>query len=68
MPSYLVSLLYHPDWRLCVDEKDDFRLIETIYNRLYRPGSIIDIRDVVKLLENEPDLLKINACVCQKIV
>lgn len=60
--------LRHPDWRLCVDEEDDFRLIEEIYNRLYRPGSPIDFRDVVHLLENEPRLLQINAHVRQKVV
>ena len=60
--------LCHPDWRLCVDEEDDFKLIEKIYDRLYKPGSIIDIRDVVELLENEHELLEINAHVRQKNV
>ncbi|MGQ9756315.1 MAG: cytidylyltransferase domain-containing protein [Desulfotomaculales bacterium] len=60
--------LHHPEWRLCVDEEDDFRLIEEIYNRFYRPGSLIDIRDVVRLLEREPELKKINAHVTQKVV
>lgn len=60
--------LHHPDWRLCVDEEDDFRLVEEIYKRLYRPGSPMDIREVVRLLENEPQLLQINAHVRQKVV
>jgi len=60
--------LRHPEWRLCVDEEDDFRLIEIICRRLYRPGSIIDIRDVVRLLEAEPELSRINAHVRQKVV
>ena len=60
--------LHHPEWRLCVDEEDDFRLIDLIYRRLYRPGEIIDIRRVVELLENEPELVQINAHVRQKIV
>lgn len=60
--------LHHPDWRLCVDEEDDFRLIEEIYTRLYRPDSLIDFRDVVRLLESEPQLLRINAHVRQKAV
>lgn len=55
-------------WRLCVDEEADFRLIEEIYNRLYRPGGIIEIRDVLALLDREPELLKINAHVRQKVV
>lgn len=60
--------LHHPEWRLCVDEEDDFRLIEEIYNRLYRPGVPIDVREVVRLLEREPELVKINAHVRQKAV
>lgn len=60
--------LHHPEWRLYVDEEDDFRLIEKIYNRLYRPGVPIDVREVVRLLEREPELVKINAHVRQKAV
>ena len=62
------SELRHPDWRLCVDEKDDFHLISTIYNRLYKPGEIIDFSRVVDLLINEPELLNINTHVKQKSV
>lgn len=60
--------LHHPEWRLCVDEEDDFKLIEEIYRRLYQPGSIIDMRAVARLLESEPALLQINAHVQQKAV
>jgi len=60
--------LRHPDWRLCVDEEADFQLIEEIYGRLYRAGEIIDIREVVNLLEREPQLRHINAKVRQKVV
>lgn len=62
------SELYRPGWRLCVDEEDDFKLVDEIYKRLYRPETIIDIRQVVKLLDKSPDLLKINAGVRQKTV
>jgi spore coat polysaccharide biosynthesis protein SpsF len=61
-------VLCHPGWRLCVDEEDDFRLIEEIYNRLYRSDLPVDIREVVRLLENEPCLLQLNAHVRQKVV
>jgi spore coat polysaccharide biosynthesis protein SpsF len=60
--------LRRPGWRLCVDEEADFRLITEIYNRLYRPGAIIDFRDVVRLLDREPALAAINGNVAQKTV
>lgn len=58
----------YPEWRLCVDERDDFRLIEEIYERLYRKDEIINIEEVIKLLKNSPELLKINSNVVQKKV
>ena len=60
--------LHHPEWRLCVDEQADFRLLEEIYERLYHPGAIIDMLEVARLLQQEPSLLAINAGVRQKLV
>jgi spore coat polysaccharide biosynthesis protein SpsF (cytidylyltransferase family) len=51
-----------------VDEEDDFRLISEIYNRLYRPGEIIDIREVVALMDREPAMAALNSGVRQKTV
>jgi len=55
-----LSLMY-PDLRLTVDTKDDYALLQMIYNRLYREGSIICIHDVIKLMLNEPELIHMNA-------
>jgi len=60
--------LQRSHYRLCVDEEDDFRLISEVYRRLYRPGEIIDIRDVIRLLDREPALAAINSGVAQKTV
>ena len=55
------------DYRLCVDEPADFKLINKIYERLYKEDNgIIDIQDVIKLLDNNPGLAKINSNVKQK--
>jgi spore coat polysaccharide biosynthesis protein SpsF len=59
--------LRHPEWRICVDEPADFRLMEEIFARLSRPGHLIDIAEVAALLEREPALLEINRHVQQKI-
>jgi len=60
--------LRRPDWRLCVDEEDDFQLIREIYRRLCRPGEIVDVREVVHLLDREPHLAEINSHIRQKTV
>ncbi|KYH34825.1 3-deoxy-manno-octulosonate cytidylyltransferase [Clostridium tepidiprofundi DSM 19306] len=52
--------------RLCVDQEEDFALINILYNRLYNGKDIINIYDVISLLEREPRLLNINKDVQQK--
>ena len=53
-------------YRLTVDTRDDLSLIREIYKRLYKQGNPIEIKDVIKLLDDKPELLKINAHVKQK--
>ncbi|MBA7558935.1 8-amino-3,8-dideoxy-manno-octulosonate cytidylyltransferase [subsurface metagenome] len=48
------------DMRLTVDTKEDLILMREIYDKLYKENEIIEIEDVVSLLENNPDLKKIN--------
>lgn len=55
-----------PGTRLCVDEEDDFRLVEAIYGELYTEGDIIDFEDVLRLLRERPDLAALNSGVRQK--
>jgi len=58
--------LRRPHYRLCVDVEEDLKLIREIYHRLYVPNEIIDIRDVIRLLDENPNLQQINAHVKQK--
>ena len=53
------GLLKKPEIRLCIDTKEDLRLLEIIYNKFYR-GRIIPIINVIKFLNNNPSLIKIN--------
>ena len=48
--------LKRPQLRLTVDTEEDLTLIREIYNRLYEPGQIIKLRDVIDLLDQEPEL------------
>ncbi|MFQ5650693.1 MAG: cytidylyltransferase domain-containing protein [bacterium] len=52
--------------RISVDNLADLRFMRTIYERLYRPGEIVDLKEVVQLLDQEPEIRKINAHVAQK--
>jgi len=58
--------LRHPEVRLSVDTPEDFRLMEEIYGRLYEPGEVFELREVIELLENNPQLIEINKKVVQK--
>lgn len=51
------------DIRLTVDEEADFRLMCEIYRRLYKENQTIDLRDVVTLFDDHPELKQINATV-----
>ncbi|MEW5768640.1 MAG: glycosyltransferase family protein [bacterium] len=58
--------LRRPELRLTVDTEEDLSLMREIYKRLYRPGEIIDLKEVIKLLDAEPELALINAHIRQK--
>lgn len=58
--------LWRPQYRLTVDTPEDLQLIREIYRRLYSPGEIIDLADVIRLLDHEPALLEINRHVVQR--
>jgi spore coat polysaccharide biosynthesis protein SpsF len=51
--------LAHLRWTL--DEEDDYRFLQEIYDRLYEPGKIFYAEDILRVLEKEPHLSEINA-------
>ncbi|MCG6534808.1 MAG: NTP transferase domain-containing protein, partial [Syntrophales bacterium LBB04] len=54
------------DARISVDTPADLEFLETLYARLKSLPGEVDLRDVVKLLLKEPNLLKINSHVRRK--
>lgn len=62
----IAPLEYKSDYRLTVDYLEDFSLMEKIYQEFYRHGEIIDVRDVIKFLDSNPKVAKINANCEQK--
>jgi len=47
--------------RWTVDTDKDFEFARAVYERLYVPGKIFLMNDILTILKNEPDLQKINA-------
>jgi spore coat polysaccharide biosynthesis protein SpsF len=61
LPGALSPELYRPDYRLTVDEPNDVVLMERIFAKLYRPGRILQTIEAIRLLDERPELPRINA-------
>ncbi|MCP4644708.1 MAG: NTP transferase domain-containing protein, partial [bacterium] len=57
--------LYRPDLRLCVDTPEDLALLQRIFAQL-GPDNRFPIRDVVHLLDEHRELLRLNEEIRQK--
>jgi len=57
-----------PTYRLTVDAPEDFELVTAICNILDRDPADIPTREVIKLLDNHPELVAINADVNDRFV
>lgn len=56
----------HSAYRWTVDTQEDFLLIEKIYTSLYKKNNLFLLPDILKLFEEQPQLIKINQSVKQK--
>jgi len=50
-----------PNYRLTVDTPEDLKLMREIYKRFYPRKKVFSLREVIKLLDDNPELAKINA-------
>lgn len=55
-----------PHYRLTVDTPADLELMRLIYRNLYRPGKVFSLKEVIDLLDANPDWLQINSKIKQK--
>jgi len=55
------KIFQRDDMRLTVDNVEDLELVQKIYDLLYKENEITSLKEVVKLLEENPDLMSINA-------
>lgn len=60
--------LRHPEFRLTVDTAEDLALIREIYQGLYPGKPEFALADVIRLLQQQPELLEINRNIKQKAV
>jgi spore coat polysaccharide biosynthesis protein SpsF len=58
--------LYRPGYRLTVDEAEDVRLMQALFERLAAPGKLVTTREAIALLDREPGLAAINAALRHK--
>lgn len=54
-----------PELRLTVDTSEDFKLIKTIYDKLYS-GKPVELSEVIKFISENPDLRFINSNIEQR--
>ena len=52
--------LNRPDVRMTLDYPEDLEFVKEIFDRLYSPGKIFTLKDIMKLLEKEPQIAEIN--------
>ncbi|AAO36245.1 acylneuraminate cytidylyltransferase [Clostridium tetani] len=57
--------LQHSNWRLCVDEENDYTFIKKIISELQNKDDF-DIYDIICILNKKPELLQINRTVKQR--
>jgi spore coat polysaccharide biosynthesis protein SpsF len=55
-----------PDVRMTLDYSEDLRFVKEIFNRLYAPGKVFTLKDILRLLKEEPGLVEINRGVQDK--
>lgn len=63
---YIVEEDLRADFRLTIDEIDDFRLVDHIYEKFYKEGNLIDMKEVITYLKENPGITSMNSHVEQK--
>lgn len=64
--GHLVNPTNYSDYRLTVDTQIDLELVRRIFKALGGNGKVFGLKDIVRFLEKNPELGKINSEVVQK--
>lgn len=57
------SEINYSHYRWTLDNKEDYELLKIIYDKLYKDGAYISWISVIKFLDNNTELLKINSAI-----
>lgn len=60
--------LVRPHYRLTLDTPEDLAVLQQIYARFGPDGSTVSLREVIRLLDQSPELVAMNAAVQQRQV
>ena len=52
--------LRHPEIRMTLDYPEDFEFFKAIFDRLYIPGNVFSLKEIMKLLQSNPHLIYLN--------
>jgi len=55
-----------PELRLTVDMPEDFELVSRIFDNLYKEDEEFSLHDIIRFLDDNPELIQINSNVVQK--
>jgi len=58
--AYQVGKEYRGKSRLTVDEIDDYKLLQHLYNKFYKKNSLIDVKKIISYLKEHPKIAGIN--------
>jgi spore coat polysaccharide biosynthesis protein SpsF len=58
--------LRHPEYRLTLDTMDDYELIKRVFEQLYLQNPNFTLYDIIRYLENNPELTRVNQHITQK--
>ena len=67
-PTVTASPDYARKYRLTVDYPEDFLLIEKMYGEFYKPGKIVDVREIISFLDRNPKIAALNTHCVQKSI
>jgi spore coat polysaccharide biosynthesis protein SpsF (cytidylyltransferase family) len=49
-----------PEVRMTLDYKEDLEFFKEIFDRLYEPGKLFGLKEILNLLKNNPEIIEIN--------
>jgi spore coat polysaccharide biosynthesis protein SpsF (cytidylyltransferase family) len=53
--------LRHPEYRMTLDYQEDFNFFKAVFDKLYTPGKVFTMGQIIELLEREPEIIKLNS-------